>query len=164
MKKKGQTNHSIYGLMALLLFCVFAGCILSVLLSGADTYQRLVSRDQDTYGQRTCVQYISNRVRQTALPGKAEVTSFEGESCLVLPETIDGTEYVTRVYCYDGWIRELFTLRDGDFLPEEGEKLLEAEGLSFSIKSGLLSVELVDTDGEAVQWMLSLDKGRSVAS
>lgn len=163
MKNKRQNKHSIYGLMALLLFCVFAGCILSVLLSGADTYQRLVARDQDTYGQRTCVQYISNRVRQTPLPGEAKVLSFEGESCLVLPETIDGTKYVTRVYCYDGWIREMFTLADGDFLPEEGEKLLEAEALSFSVKDGLLTVCLVDTEGEMVQWMLSLDKGRRVA-
>lgn len=164
MRNKRQTGHSLYGLTALLLFGVFAGCLLSVLLSGADAYGRLVDRDQDAYAQRTCVQYLSNRVRQAVTPEGIEVTSFGGKSCLALPETIGGEEYVTRVYCHDGWMRELFTPKTGDFSPEDGEKLLEVKGLTFSRKDGLLTVRLVDRRGEVLSWVLSLHRGGEAAA
>lgn len=47
------------GLLALLLLLVFAVCVLSVLLTGADTYQTLTRRDQDSYDRRTAAQYLA---------------------------------------------------------------------------------------------------------
>ena len=41
------TKHHMDGLLALLLFGVFAVSILSVLLTGAQVYGRLTQRDQD---------------------------------------------------------------------------------------------------------------------
>ena len=160
MRNGRQRGHSVYGLLTLLLFSVFAGCVLTVLLSGADTYQRLVARDENAFCQRTCVQYISNRLRQLPLTGEAEVTDFYGESCLVLPETIGGERYLTRVYRWDGWIRELFTPEQGSYLPEQGERLIEAKGLTFQREGSLLSVHLVDGEGRTLHWLLSLNRGR----
>ena len=69
MKKK-TTQHHIDALAALLLFGVFAVCVLAVLLSGADAYQRLTRRDQNAFDRRTAAQYLATRgVRRGALPG-----------------------------------------------------------------------------------------------
>ncbi len=62
--KKRPIQHQLNGLMALLLFGVFAACVLAVLLTGANAYRRLTQRDQEAYLRRTCVQYLATRVRR----------------------------------------------------------------------------------------------------
>ena len=37
--------------------------------------------------------------------------------------------YETWVYCYDGYIRELFAEEGSNLLPEDGEKILPAQNL-----------------------------------
>ena len=76
--KTGQNKRNIDNLLVLLLFGVFAVCILSVLLTGADVYQRLASRDQRSYGQRTAAQFLTTRVRQADRLGDVRIESFEG--------------------------------------------------------------------------------------
>ena len=54
MKRQG-TKHQIDGLLMLLLFGVFAVCVLIVLLTGARAYRGLTERDRAAYDRRTCV-------------------------------------------------------------------------------------------------------------
>ena len=56
--KKHSIQHHIDTLAVLLLFGVFAVCVLSVLLTGADAYRRMTERDNRAYDRRTCVQYV----------------------------------------------------------------------------------------------------------
>ena len=57
-------DYHLEGLMALLLFGVFAVCLLMVLLTGADSYQGLTRRDRISDNRRVCAQYLATRVRQ----------------------------------------------------------------------------------------------------
>ena len=118
------------GLLSLLLLLVFAVCVLSVLLTGADTYQTLTRRDQDSYDRRTAAQYLATRVRQADRADGIAVADFQGCDALELTETIDGTPYITRVYCYDGYLRELFSAAEAQMTPADGEKVLEAQALT----------------------------------
>ena len=74
--------------MVLLLFGVFAVCILSVLLTGADAYRRLSQRDQSGYEHRTASQYLTTRVRQADRLGGVRVDTFDGQDTLVLSEDL----------------------------------------------------------------------------
>ena len=159
-----EKDYSLNGLLALLLFGIFAACVLSVLLMGADAYQRLTERDRESYESRTVAQYIATRVRQADRSGGISTGAFGGSDALELWETIDGEAYVTRVYCHDGWLRELFTDASGDFAPEDGEPVLEAESLSVSLSgAGLLTVEITSADGETQQVTLYLRSGKEAA-
>ena len=159
-----EKDHSLNGLLALLLFGIFAACVLSVLLMGADAYQRLTERDRESYESRTVAQYIATRVRQADRSGGISAGAFGGSDALELWETIDVEAYVTRVYCHDGWLRELFTDASGDFAPEDGEPVLEAESLSVSLSgAGLLTVEITSADGETQQVTLYLRSGKEAA-
>lgn len=159
-----EKDHSLNGLLALLLFGIFAACVLSVLLMGADAYQRLTERDRESYESRTVAQYIATRVRQADRSGGISAGAFGGSDALELWETIDSEAYVTRVYCHDGWLRELFTDASGDFAPEDGEPVLEAESLSVSLSgAGLLTVEITSADGETQQVTLYLRSGKEAA-
>ena len=52
MKRQG-TQHHIDTLAALLLFGIFAACVLTVLLAGAEAYRRVTERDREDYDRRT---------------------------------------------------------------------------------------------------------------
>ena len=82
---------------------------------------------------------------------------------LILTEEIESEAYETRVYCYDGYLRELFTSADGEFYPEDGEKILAAHGLTLSREGRVLTAELTDTEGQVRQMTLYLRSGEGAA-
>lgn len=134
-----KTASRITQVLALLTLAVFALGALLVLLTGADRYRSLVDRGEAAYGQRTALQYLTTRVHQAEW---VEIGELEGCPALILGESLEGTQYITRVYCYDGWLRELYTLADGVFPPGAGEPVLEAEALSLKLEGDLLTVAL----------------------
>ena len=150
---KEQKFQRLTGLMALLVFAVLAFCVMLVLLSGADVYQRLTEEGESQYQRRTAAQYITTRVRQAE---SVRVEDFGGEEALVFPETVNGRVYLTRVYCYDGYLRELFTAESGTFQPQDGEKLMEAADLEASLSGSALSVRITLPDGSCRDLTLAI--------
>ncbi len=159
MKRRTVVNQ-MDGLIALLLFGVFAACVLMVLLSGAGAYKRLVDRDDAAYNSRTCTQYIAARVRQADREGGVSVEEFGGAPALALTE---GNGYLTRVYWREGYLMELYTSADAELAPEDGEKLLAADRLGLSMREGLLTVEIT-VGNRADTLRLSLRSGEGAAS
>ena len=155
MKQK-PIKHHIDGLIALLLFGVFAVCVLAVLLTGADAYRRLTLRDQAAYDRRTCVQYVATRVRQADAAGGVFLEEFGGTQCLTLG---GGEEYITRLYCYDGCLMELYCAADVEMDPADGEQVMPAQDLDLSLEDGLLTVTVTDPQGEENTLLLSLRGG-----
>ena len=155
MKKRAREYH-FGSLAALLLFGVFAVCVALVLLTGADAYRRLVARDGMAHDRRTCMQYVATRVRQAEKPDWISVEEFGGAQALVLADSFG---CVTRVYYYDGHIMELYTDAENVLSPEAGEKVMEACGLTFSLEDGLLTVTMIDTEGEQSTLRMSLHSG-----
>jgi len=161
MKTSGK--HHMSGLLALLLFGVFAVCVLFVLLTGARAYRALTARDQSSYAMRTCVQYLAAKVRQAPATGAVTVARLGEGAALCIEEDIDGESYMTCVYCYDGWLRELFCAADGDINPEDGERVLEASALDLTLEDGLLSMAVTGTDGTATVLRLHVRSGEGAA-
>ena len=155
MKMQAKDNR-ILSLTAVLLFAVFALCVLASLLSGAEIYRSVTQRDRDSYDRRTAVQYISTRLRQADARGAVAVEEYEGLDALVLTENINGRDYSTRVYCYDGYLCELFTAADNRLEPQAGERILPLEELTLSLEQGLLTAEFTFDDGESRQASLML--------
>lgn len=150
---KQQGFPKLTRLIVFLTFALFAVCVLLVLLSGADVYRRLTETGEARYARRTAVQYITTRVRQ----GQAtEVGSFGGNDALIFRETVNGKHYLTRVYCHEGSLRELFTPETGDFSPAEGEILLPVEELALSVEGNLLTARITLPGGDVQTVLLRL--------
>lgn len=157
--KKTAGKNSISILLALTVFALFTACVLCVLLSGAGVYRRLVSGGQEDYARRTAGQYIAARVRQSEQADCLWTEPFGAGDSLVVAQDIGGQTYLTRVYCHEGWLMELFTHEDGEFEPADGEKLLPAQGLLCTLEDGLLTVGLKDSDAAAQELIFSLRGG-----
>ncbi len=151
-------EFQINGILVLVLFGVFAVSILAVLLTGAGAYKRLTERGQVTYTARTIPQYVSTRVRQADAMGNVAVVLFEGVEALELAEEIEGKRYVTRIYCFDGYVRELFSDSSIVLNPIDGECIMEADEMHFSMQGGFLSVSIL-AGGEKLEIKLALRSG-----
>lgn len=163
MKRRGA-QHQMDTLMALILFGVFAACVLAVLLTGARAYQRLTGRDQSAFDRRTAIQYIATRVRQSDTAGAITVEDFDGVTCLCISQDYDLNTYVTRVYCHDGYLRELFCSPEDELGLDAGEPVLEAQAVDFALKDGLLTVTATLADGTGDSLHISLRSGEGAAA
>ncbi len=152
-------KHHMEGLIALLLFGVFAVCLMTILLTGADAYRSLTERDQTAYDRRVCAQYLAARVRQADRLDGVKVESFGDGDALALIEDIDGYDYVTYVYLCDGYLMELFCAAGSGLTPDAGEKIMPAEMLSLSLEGRKLQIELTPPGGEPAALTLSLRSG-----
>lgn len=156
MSKERSGKLNVEGVLAFLLFGIFALCILGTLMQGVRVYRNLTERGQETYNERTAAQYLVTRVRQADRQGVVSVGTFDTVDALELTETIDGVEYVTRVYCFDGYVRELFSAASYEFHPADGQRILPARALELALEGGLLTAEITDETGEPVQVSVSL--------
>lgn len=145
--KENRRHHSISSLAALLMLLVFSVALLAVLLGGANVYERLTVRDSRSYESRTCVQYLATKVRQAESPDAVAVSQFGDGDSLTITETIGGTAFHTQVYCYDGWLMELFTVANAGLTPESGSKILKAQSLTATQEGSLLHIAIVDGNG-----------------
>lgn len=142
---------------ALLVLAVFAVGVLGTLLGGAGIYRRLTQRDRTAFHSRTGLQFIATRVRQAA--GPVEIAPYGDADALLIRQEMDGEAYLTRIYCHDGWLMELFTGETGDFDPRDGEKILPAQGLTLELENDLLRAVFTDSSGADRELYLHLRQG-----
>jgi len=173
-----QTNKStISSLAPLILFLIFTTCILSVLLTGADVYQKFSKRDQVSFEHRTITQYLTTRIRQSDAAEMICVGSFENGPTLLtaeneqvsgdtlfLREDLGGRTFYTRIYCNEGYLRELFSQADLSLPSSAGEKILEINSLQFTMENRLLFIEIEYTDNTTETFVLYLRSGEEVFS
>ncbi len=157
--KRNVKSHHISTFAALSMFVLLSVCILGSLLSGAGVYRRLAKRAESSYYDRTCSQYIVSKVRQCPSPDDLSVSSFGSGDCLTFTENIDGEKYINMIYCYGGYICELFSDAQYTPSPDEGEKIIEAESLKMHLENGLLSVSVTTGSGHTIPIYLSVRGG-----
>ena len=163
MPKNQDRKHYIDALATLLVFAVFAVCIVLSIILGANVYKGITSRDSASYEMRTCTQYISNKIRSSSSPKSVSVISSDGISALRIEEEEDGDIFCTYIYCYDGWIRELYSSAAKEPSFSAGEKLLEMQSIDFFYDNGLVTVHIVTKDGADGDLLVNV-RGAEVAA
>lgn len=155
-------ERSLSTIAALLMLAVFAVGVLGVLLGGGKVYRALTQRSAAAYDSRTCSQYLLSKLRQLPDANAVAVADFDGLQALQITQYVDGEAYVTRIYCYDGWLMELFSVAGGEFSPGDGERVLPATDLSITQQQDLLTLKITDGNGKCLQLHHSLRGGEGV--
>ena len=88
------------------------------------------------------------------------VRTEDGQPVLEIRESIEGGDYITWIYYYEGSIRELFTYEDNGLGLADGLEILECDGLTITQEGQLLHVTTLGTGGGSLT--LSLRSGRTV--
>lgn len=157
--KKNQ-YRKMTDILALTVFGVFALCVAAVLLTSAKVYQKLTDQATESYEHRVAQRYLTTRFHQSP---HVHLEDFEGLQTMTIREEIDGRAYVTRVYCHEGYIRELFAAESAAVSPDDGEIILAAENLTFSVDGELMSVVITHPDRKTQELFLWLPAWKGAA-
>lgn len=151
MKNKVKRTDAS-SLLPFFLFALFAICIVTVLLMGAKLYKNQTQRDRNGYIQRTVAQYVTTRIRQGDKYDSFFVGDFDEKlpkeqgNAFFFTETLGGAKYYTCIYCYEGYLYELFASADDSFEPTAGEKIMEVKNINFLYNGKELCADITYDD------------------
>lgn len=156
---KSSRDSSAF-IMVLALFCVFAASVLLTLLLGTRAYSAVSSASDRSFDRRTALSYVAEKLRHADEAGVVSLGEFGGSPALLLSEEYDGVEYETRIYIYEGTLRELFCEKGLDLEPEAGNEIISGSALSLDIRAGgLLEICFTDSQGRSERIFTALRSG-----
>lgn len=132
VKYKG-TSRVLGTAASLLLFLIFAICMLVIIGAGAGIYSRINSGYEATYGSSAAIRYVSNKIRAS---DKCEI--IDGGNGIALT---DGG-IVCVIYHGDEGIFERSMSADSTVVAEGGELVVEAENMNITEKDGLYEISV----------------------
>ncbi len=134
---KGTNNTGISGLLntmaSMLLFLVFAICMLVIIGSAAGTYSRINKSYDTTYGSAASIRYISNKIRSA---DSCEL--IDGGNGVVL----NSGNMVTVVYQLGGGLYEKNIANGGDTSPSGGELIFEIDKMDIQEHDSLYEISV----------------------
>ena len=150
MKGEQRTiNHSMQGVFVFVLLGIFAVMSTLMVLLGAQMYRNTVDHATSNNEDRVLTAYVRSMVRAQDADRAVSVESQNGVTTLALREELDGTQYVTWLYCWQDMLYEQFTSQADEFDPGDGTAICPAQRFEPRIENGLLKVEMRDGKGAA---------------
>ena len=135
----GKNNHAISGVFVFLLLGIFAIFSTIMVVMGAKAYRGMVEKADVHNSIRVASSYIRTMLRSNDETGVLRVEDVNGIQTITM-ENDYGDIYVTRIYLYDGKLREWFALADIPFDPANGETVCSLDKMQAELKDGLLHV------------------------
>lgn len=157
-----QKNHVVDLLFSLALFCVFAASALTIVIMGADVYQKSVNDMNRNSTIRTSLSYLSEKIHQNDAENGIRIDQLNDLPSLVLTQNLNGETYETWIYTYDGMLCEIMTDLENGFTPEEGQPILEIGSFSLEQNGSRIILTVSDTQGNTSS--LSVSPRSSISS
>ena len=150
MDNRKMVTHSMQGVFVFVLLGLFAVMSTLMVLLGAQMYRNTVDHATENNEGRVLGAYVRSMIRAEDADRSVSVENHDGVNALALREMIDGEEYVTWLYGYEGQLYEQFTDRTEDDLePQGGTAICQAQSFEPELGGdGLLTVRMVDGKGE----------------
>ena len=128
------------------LFVLFAITAFSVVLIGAKQYELTSDSMNQNYETRTTASYLSEKLHQNDTSAGISVVDLDGTKAIAMNSFVDGKLYITYLYFYDGYLRELFVGADAVYSLSSGQKILELSNFDVAMeKENLIKVSYTDT-------------------
>ena len=140
--KRGQPSHTISGVFVFLLLGIFAVFSTVMVLLGARTYKTTSERTQAHNEGRVAAAYVRSMVRADDETGVITLEDLDGISTVTMRYVYDDEAYLTRLFVYDGSLRELFAAEEYEFDPEQGEIVCPLDSMTARVQDGLLTISL----------------------
>ena len=139
---KVTSSHSISGVFVFLLLGIFAVFSTVMVLLGAKAYKSTADRAAQHNANRIAGAYMRSMVRAEDGEDALFVEDVDGVCSVTMRNVYDDETYLTRLYVYDGMLREWFSYAGAHFSPENGEGVCEVDEMQAELSPNLLSVRL----------------------
>ena len=135
-KREGLWMH----LYPLLLFAMIVLSLLFLIASGTSLYSAIVDGQTTNRQARAALSYLTARVHAADTADAVSIGAGPEGDALVLREKAGGDVYETRIYLYDGALREEYGPADLPLRPESAERITALERFSLrEERPGLLT-------------------------
>ena len=131
MKLKTE-NHVIDILFVIALFCIFALAAIFLITIGGNIYGKTASHMESNFNGRTSFAYVTEKIRQADEAGSVSVGSLDGIPALLLKSKQKEVEYITYIYAYEGYLKELLVRQDTPVGAFAGQNILPVTEFSLS--------------------------------
>ena len=149
-------NHTITGAFSFLLLGIFAVAATITVLMGVRFYRLQTEQAALHNDQRILTSYVRSMMRPQDETGVIGTDEIDGIPMLTYAEEYDGIRYVTRIYAYDGYLREWFSEEAYEFRPGTGEELFPAQEFQAQIADGLVQISIRNEQDEPVTVQFAL--------
>ena len=143
----GKSSHAISGVFVFMLLGVFAVFSTLMVLMSAKAYRGMVDNAAIHNSIRVASSYIRTMLRSDDETGVLKVEDAEGIQTITM-ENDYGDIYVTRIYVYEGKLREWFAMKEIPFVPGNGETVCDLDSMDAELSDGLLKVKLEENGTE----------------
>lgn len=150
------------GLRSALVLCLaglFFLLAMGVALLGSNLYRAVAADADENYVHRTALSYVANQIRR-ADAGTLSTGIFmdgagvETDVLYFMEVEDDGSLYETLIYCYDGYLRELYMEKGTGLGPEAGTPILELDSLT--LDASIVGLLTVTAEKDGASWSVSL--------
>ncbi len=132
MKYKG-TSRVLGTAASLLLFLIFAICMIVIIGAGAGIYSRIMNGYETTYGSSAAIKYVSNKIRSS-------------DSCEIIDNgkgiVLESGNILTVIYSGSGGIYERSFSADSEISAKGGELVVETDNMSVSETENLYEISV----------------------
>ena len=151
-------NSRLSSLLALLPAALFAVMLLCSVSAAASAFSRISHRDDTSYTLRTAAGFISTKLALRPSENPPDIEPFGSCTALCISEEYGKERYITRIYCYNGSLCELFTPDIEGFSPEDGQETVRLDSLEFSLENGLLRIVLT-LENDSLELFFDAERG-----
>lgn len=151
LSRFSRYKKNIDSLMIILLLSLFAITGSIVILTGVKQYQKIASQINSNFNIRTANSYIAQKISTYDYSDGIEITTLsdgttdEMITALALNSNDNNTLYITYIYYYNGWLRELVVNENSLFSLEAGQKISQISSMDISLDTNnILSISFVD--------------------
>ena len=167
-----KSNVSSFSLIPVLfvltLFLLLSALSISVIIAGSTVYEKISDNMDNNYDRRVTFSYLATKIRQNDSAGSIFVEEKNGTNMIAVKEIYgENDEYVTYIYYYEGYLREIYLDIDSngktiDFDLDDGDKIIKAEGFEFSFcdSGDKIKMSLTDVKGKEQQTTVFLRSRR----
>ena len=146
--EKLKKRHVIDLLFPIVLFLVLAASSLFLVILAANDYKKSVAWEESNYQSRTCLSYVTEKIRQSDENGGIEAGTFDGIPCLILRQTFGEQSYVTYLYSYEGKLCELFVQEGVLLQASDGQGIMDVNGFRITEQEeGVFRISCSDENG-----------------
>ena len=157
MKWRNEKKHVIDFLFPLAVFFVLAVSSVALVVLASGLYSRQVKESADSYSGRTALAYVTEKIHQNDENGAVSVGNFDGGNALVIRQNYGEKEYVTYLYLYEGYLRELFVQAGTEAKASDGRKILETKNFGAEKASnGVFYLYCENEDGKKKDTFVSV--------
>ncbi|MCR5775794.1 MAG: DUF4860 domain-containing protein [Lachnospiraceae bacterium] len=156
MLKKRITISDIF---PVILFLVFTLSVLCFVAFSAKLYKNIVHQSESSMDTDIAARYMIEKFRSHDELGSIKIADFKGHEAVRLENRVKDELYITYIYVYDGYLREIYAPESelDNYEEDSGTEILEIKDMSTEmISDNLVRFSFVSADDKVSEAVVSI--------